>query len=190
MKTLIFDIDGTITDIWPIEKTILLSLTDKKFKKEIEEIKAGGVSDTYKIFCKISAKKISKKQYFFSYNQATEKLIKKSLLPAPKKYPLIDWILKNRSRYYFVFATGGQKSETLFVLRKLNLVNLFDLKNSVDKTTYRFSKKTGRPFKKIKTKFPNCLLITDGKQDCAGAILAGVPFVLIKPGQTNFDFND
>lgn len=183
MKTLIFDIDGTITDSWPIEKAILLFLTEKKFEKEIEKNKTAGISDIYRIFCKISPQRIGKKQFYLLYNRGVKKLIVQKSLPTPKKYPLVDWIVANKTNYRFVYATGGQRPETLYILKKFGLLDFFDLKNSIDKTFYRFSKKSGRPFQKIKIKFPNCLLITDSKNDCLGATLAKVPFVKIKSPQ-------
>ena len=50
MKTIIFDIDGTLADIWPIEKSVLLYMTDRKLEKRIKQMKLAGVSDTYRIF--------------------------------------------------------------------------------------------------------------------------------------------
>jgi predicted HAD superfamily phosphohydrolase YqeG len=47
----------------------------------------------------------------------------------------------------------------------------------------RFSKKTGIPFKKIKAKYKNCLLIADSQTDFVGAKLAQIPALIIKPGQ-------
>jgi len=136
MKTIIFDIDGTLTNMKPIEK---LSLSDKAF-----------------------------------YG-----LLKKEQLPIPKKYPLVNWIIKNKNKYRFIYATGGKKIETEYVLKKLNILNYFDLKNSMSKTNCSFSKKTGVPFKKIKSKFDDCILITDSKNDCLGAKIAGIPFILV-----------
>lgn len=103
----------------------------------------------------------------------------------PKRYPLVDWILKNKSKYNFVYATGGKERETLYVLESLGLLKYFDLKNSINKTNYRFSKNTGRPFKKIKKVYKDCILITDSKTDCDGAVLAGMPYVLVKLRQRN-----
>lgn len=187
MKTIICDIDGTITNMWPIEKSVLLYMTDRKFEKDIERIKLSGISDTYKIFLKFSNRKISKKEYTDFYNQSFCTLLKKGKLPAPEKYPLVKWIFANRNKYRFVYATGGQRSETLYVLKSFELTKYFDLENSTDKTACRFSKKTGIPFRKIKSKFKDCVLFSDSKADCSGAVLAKVPFILVKPKQNYFD---
>ncbi|MFA7209378.1 MAG: HAD family hydrolase [Parcubacteria group bacterium] len=187
MKTIIFDIDGTITNIWPIEKSVLLYMIDIKFEKDIDKIKSSGISDTYKIFLKFSNRKMSKKKYAYFYNQSFSVLLKKGKLPMPEKYFLAKWILINRNKYNFVYATGGQRLETLYALKSLGLINYFDLENSTDKTICRFSKKTGIPFRKIKSKFKDCVLVSDSENDCKGAALVEIPFILIQPKQNYFD---
>jgi phosphoglycolate phosphatase-like HAD superfamily hydrolase len=188
MKTIIFDIDGTLTNMWPIEKSVLLYMTDTKFGKDIEQIKLSGISDTYKIFLKFARRKINKKEYITFYNQSFYTLLKQDQLPIPEDYPLLKWIFINRNKYQFVYATGGQRLETLYVLSSFKLTKYFDIENSIDKTTCRFSKQTGIPFTKIKSRFKDCLLISDSKADCSGAALAKVPFILVKPGQDYLDF--
>ncbi len=163
-------------------------MTDKKFEKNIEQMKLLGISDTYKIFLKFSSRKINKKEYTDFYNQSFSILLKNGKLPASEKYFFAKWVFTNRNKYRFVYATGGQRLETLYVLKSLGLLKYFDLENSTDKTTCRFSKKTGIPFRKIKSKFKDCVLISDSKTDCSGAILAKIPFILVKPKQNYFDF--
>jgi phosphoglycolate phosphatase-like HAD superfamily hydrolase len=128
MKTIIFDIDGTLTDMSPVEKS-------STWRKD---------------------------------------------LPKLKKYPLVKWIIKNRRKYIFVYATGGIKSETLYALKNLGIIKYFDLKNSTDKDNCQFSKKTGIPFRRIKKIYPDCILVTDSKKDCIGAEIAQIPFILIR----------
>ena len=163
-------------------------MTDRKFEKDIEQVKLSGISETYKIFLKFSNQKISKKKYTDFYNQSFSVLLKNGKLPALEKYPLVKWIFASRNKYRFVYATGGQRLETLYVLKSLGLTKYFDLENSTDKATCRFSKKTGIPFRKIKSKFKDCVLVSDSKADCKGATLAKIPFILVKPKQNYFDF--
>ena len=134
MKTIIFDIDGTLTDMSAIENAAFLGVTENCW-------------------------------------------------PKPNKYPLVDWILRNKNNYNFVYATGGKEKETLYVLESLGLLKYFDIKNSINKSNYRFSKKTGLPFLKIKKKYPDCLLVTDSQDDCIGAKLAKIPYMKIIPGK-------
>lgn len=187
MKTIIVDIDGTITNMWPIEKSVLLYMTGGKLAKEIEALKLSGITDTYQIFVKVLKRKFSKTKYFDLYNKSFSMLLKNKELPSPRKYPIAKWISANKNNYRFVYATGGQKKETHYMLKRLNLVEYFDLENSIDKSTYRFSKRTGIPLREIKSKFGSCLLLTDSKNDCIGAKRAGIPFMLIRSGQKLVD---
>lgn len=188
MKTIIFDIDGTLTDMWPIEKSVLLRMTKGKYEVEINALKALGLSDTYEIFLKVSGQKITKEKYFSTYNKVFDALSKRKELPKLSKYPIVDWIISNWNKYRFLYATGGQKKEAMYALGCLCVIEYFDTRNSIDKNRCRFSKKTGIPFRKIKLNFPDCLLITDSQSDCNGAIAAGIRFLKVKPGQSNFRF--
>ncbi len=190
MKTIIVDIDGTITDMWPIEKSVLLLMLGKETKTDIEKLYRLGVRDTYKIFCLISKRKIGKVICRLIYNKNFSLLEDKGQLPSPARYPLVNWIQKNKFQYRFIYITGGQYKETIYVLRCLKLDSIFDLKNSLDKSNYRFSKSTGLPFKKIKKRFQNCVFISDSQNDCDGATKACISFIKIKPRQnlTNFSF--
>lgn len=183
MKTIIFDIDGTLTDMWPIEKSVLLALLGKKFSNVIENIYQSKIKDTYAIFCKISQSRIGRKNYARCYEQAFSELERNGLLPKPIKYPIIRWIVKNKTKYNFVYATGAQAKETIYVLQGLGLKEVFDFNNSLNKNNCRFSKATGLPFKKIKNKFPDCFVVTDSQSDCRGARRAGIPYLKIKPNQ-------
>ena len=188
MKTIIFDIDGTLTDMWPIEKSVLLTMLGKKSAIEIEKLYRSGIKDTHTIFCTVSKRKIGKTDYRKIYNQKFSLLESRDELPSPAKYPLVDLIQKNKSQYRFVYATGGQSKETKYVLKCLKLESIFDLENSLDKSNYRFSKSTGLTFNKIKAKFSDCLLISDSQKDCDGAIKANIPFIKVKPRQTLSNF--
>lgn len=183
MKTIIFDIDGTITNIWPIEKSVLLRMTKGMYENQMGELKRSGISDTYKIFRKISRKKIGKIRYFNLYNRTLFALLKSKKLPKLEKYPIVDFIVSTKNKFNFVYATGGQKSETEYVLRSLGIIKYFDLKNSIDKNNCRFSKKTGIPLRKIQANFPECIFITDTKNDCLGASKVGIRSIKIKPSQ-------
>lgn len=183
MKTLIFDIDGTITDMWPLEKAVLLQMLENKFEKDIEKSKSGGINSTYTIYSKLARHPLSKKTYTRLYNKIFNSLLRRGALPKVKKYSIVKWIIKNRDRFHFVYATGGQRSETLYALRSLGLFKIFDVENSLDKSICNFNKATGIPFQKIKSRFPDCVLITNGVSDCKGAIIAGISFIQVRPGQ-------
>lgn len=169
--------------MWPIERSVLLHMTDKKCKTCIDALKISGVSDTYKIYRKISGNTINKEKFTALYNQSFAYLLKYANLPRPKPYPLVRWMQTNSDRFNFVYATGGQRLETLYVLDKLGLTQYVDSSNSIDKTVCRRSKKSGIPFIKIKSIYNDCLLISDSTNDCLGAHRAKIPCILVKPGQ-------
>ena len=58
MKTLIFDIDGTLTDMWPLEKAGLLRILGRKLEKNIETLKVRGINNTYTIYSELVATKV------------------------------------------------------------------------------------------------------------------------------------
>ncbi len=183
MKTIICDIDGTLTDMWPVERAVLLRLLGIGVAAKIDVLKKSGISETYLLYLAVSQRKIGRRMYRKLYNEAFDNLCSCGQLPPVKSYPLVQWIMKNKKKYRFVYATGGQQKESEYVLKQLGILDSFDIKNSLDKTRYPFSKKTGLPFKKIKRKFPYCLCITDSMSDCEGAQLARIPFIRIKPSQ-------
>lgn len=154
MKTLIFDIDGTLTDMGPIESTI----------ENAVPVKIGSAS---------------KGDYQRLYGQVTKRLQKDGLLPKPVAFPIVQWIKNNRTKYRFVYATGGETAESQYVLRELGILDLFDVKNSVSATTCRFGKKTGIPFLRIMKKYPDCTVIGDSEKDRQGAKKTGVPFIRV-----------
>jgi len=177
MKTIIFDIDGTLTDMWPIERSVLLALLGKNKAIEVNNLFGSGIKETYKIYSLVSRTKIGKQRYTELYNKTFSLLLKCNRLPRPAKYPVVNWLTRNRAKYNFVYATGGQRNESRYVLESLGITKYFDLKNSLDKTNCKFSKSTGILFRKIAKIFPQCLVITDGESDCRGAARVGIPCI-------------
>ena len=133
MKTLIFDMDGTLTDMWPLEKAVLLEMLGKDFEGALENSKAQGLNSTYSIYSKLSRSRLPKNAYIRCYNKTFNTLMRQKKLPRIEKYPLAYWIERYRSRYRSIYATGGQRRETLYVLRSLNPLTIFDISNSLDK---------------------------------------------------------
>jgi phosphoglycolate phosphatase-like HAD superfamily hydrolase len=154
MKTLIFDIDGTLTDMGPIERTI----------EQAVPVKSGA---------------LPKKEYQRLYDQVTKQLLKDGLLPKPVAFPLVAWMQQNKMNYQFVYATGGETAESKYVLNELGILDLFDVVNSVSATACRFGKKTGIPFRRIMKKYRDCIVIGDSEKDRQGAERASVPFILV-----------
>ena len=181
MKTIILDIDGTLTDMWPIERSVLTYILGDDSRSIVEELRAYGFNDTYKIFSRLAKKQITKSSYYKLYNKTFKVLQEQGKLPKLEKYRLVDWVLANKRKYHFVYVTGGQKAETRYVLDQIGISNCLDFESSLDKSNYRFSKKTGLPFIKIKSEFSDCILITDSDSDVKGAIKAGVKYLKVAP---------
>ena len=169
--------------MWPIERCVLVKLLGSDRKNEIETSYYSGLKNVYIIFSQLSKKKITKTAFYHLYDQTFETLEQGHLLPSPEPFPLVAYLKQDADNFHMVYATGGRKQETWYVLRSLDLISLFDLQHSLDKSVCRFSKQTSIPFKKIKADFPNCRLITDSESDCFGAKKAGIQYTKIKPRQ-------
>ncbi len=154
MKTLIFDIDGTLTDMSSIERAVYQTI-NKRY--------AGAGRRRA------------------DYRDAFVRLANANALPIPNAYKTVQFIRQYASNYIFVYATGAQDVEVAYVLQSLGIRQFFDEQYSTTITNCRFSKKTGIPLRRIAKRYPDCLLITDSSSDVAGAQKAHVPAVLLQP---------
>lgn len=188
MKTLIFDIDGTLTDMWPIERAVLQSLVPGVSRSIFDVARKGrDVLSTYKTLTK---RKLPKKAFREVYDRKFSALWKCGALPRPVAYPLVEAIKNNQLRFHFVCATGGSEDEARYVLDLLGLKDIFDFTESVSRNSSRFSKKSGVPLRKIWNKYPDSLFVTDSESDVEGARRAGLPAVMIKPGVLPANIHD
>lgn len=132
MLTIIFDIDGTLTDMRPLE--------DRQLR---------------------------------------------TIEPSPLliAYPAVEFIKSNAKNYRFVFVTGGSLADTSYVLKQFAILDLFDLENSISADSDLPPKITGKPFRQIAQKFPECVVVGDGDNDRIGAEKAGIPNVILTPGK-------
>lgn len=182
-KTLIFDIDGTLTNLWPIERVVLAEMLGVPQPEKLDRQKTFKRNTNYEIFLRCSRVRCSKQEFTQRYTSVFLQLKAAKRLPVPKLFLIVAWLKDAADSFHCVYATGGQRAETQYVLEELGISSLFDLTASVDKTTCRYSKSTGIPLRKIAARYPNCLLITDSESDCRGAHIANIPFLRIQPGQ-------
>lgn len=183
MKTIICDIDQTITDMWPLEKAVLTTMLGEKNSARIQSLKEGRQSSLFDIYRSITKNPYAQKTFYQKYNKITAVLWKKQKLPRLEKFPLVKWITDRKKTYTFVYATGGQRTESLYALSTLGIIDCFDIEKSIDKTTYPFSKKTGIPFKRILNSYPDCIVVSDSDVDCHAARNCGIPAVKLTPRQ-------
>ncbi len=181
MLTLIFDIDGTLTDMWPIEKAVLAALLPASQLECLDYLRKSGETSLYVLYRKITQCQISKISFQRLYSEKFEVLREAGILPEPIAYRAVVFILQNQLDYRYLYATGGLRCEAEYVLEKLCLKELFDLTSSISRDYYQFSKKTGLPYKKIARLKGQYLVVTDSTVDVVGAKKAKLPYVLLKP---------
>lgn len=174
MKTILCDIDGTLTNMWSIECAVLREMLGEE--SSLAVLHAQGITSCYELYCRLAPVKLGKKVFYQRYNQATHALWEANRLPVPQVYPLVEWIKKHANDYTFVFVTGGQSGETAYVLKALGIYNYFDHTHGIAKDNYPFAKKTGKPFRYLQRLYGHVLLITDSESDCDGAREAGIPY--------------
>jgi hypothetical protein len=83
MLTLIFDIDGTLTDMWPIERAVLMNMVPETCRDQVNGLKLAGVNDLYSIYCQITRTRIGKIRFRDSYRESFAQLRAGRMLPKP-----------------------------------------------------------------------------------------------------------
>jgi phosphoglycolate phosphatase-like HAD superfamily hydrolase len=179
METLIFDIDGTLTEIWPLERAILCNLNLTVMPTELDTLYQSGIRDLYVLYKKIATPYISKSEFRKSYDDMCQQLWSKGALPQLTAYTLVEFIKQYANRYQFIYATGGGEVETKYVLNSLGIGQYFNINDSISRNTCKFKKSTGIPLRKILIKYPNSILITDSQSDLSGARKIGMRTLLI-----------
>jgi phosphoglycolate phosphatase-like HAD superfamily hydrolase len=184
MLTLIFDIDGTLTDMWPIERCVLAQIIQKTCIDQINTLKNRGINDLYTLYCMVTHSRPGKLTFRSRYREAFIQLNANNMLPKPVAYQAVKFISNNQQIYRYVYATGGLKIEAEYILFSFGIDTLFDLKQSISRDTYKYSKLTGLPFRKLNMMLKPSLIIADSKSDRMGATIAKVPVLLLKPNKT------
>lgn len=173
--------------MWPLEKAVITTMLSKSNYTQIQSLKDNGLSSTFGIYQSITTRPCTKKVFYRKYNAVTTTLWKSQRLPRLEEFPLVKWIKARKETSTFVYATGGQQTESLYALSTLGIIDCFDIEKSIDQTTYRFSKKTGLPFKKILNSYPNSVVISDSESDCRAARNHGIPAIKLTPRQEVVD---
>lgn len=172
MKTIIFDLDGTIADLWPLERATLLKffLKQNSIKKELNKLHASGIKNLFTLFQTFSKKNIELFEFEKKYLKNQKQLEKENKIPKLKIFLQPNFLSE---KYNYVLITGSPLSEALLVLKKTGCDKIFSKKNILAKGTYPGSKKTGEPFLIIKKIIGDqAIVIGDSDDDIIGAKIA------------------
>lgn len=181
MTTLVFDIDGTLTDMWPLERLCLATMLGRAVPSNLKDELDGNL---YRIYSSLYGGKVSKKDFGSNYRLAFQSLLESDQLPKPASFRSVDFIKANQSMFKFVFATGGWRVESEYVLEQLGCFEIFDSRASICKDNCRYKKSTDIPFLRLKKAAGlDMVVITDTKADIEGASRAGLASILLKQNQ-------
>jgi len=170
-KIILFDLDGTLADVQPIEKLVLA-----KILKNRNVVFSGRSS--FDLVRQLVG--LDETEFYLEYAKCFEILKIKNSLPIPKM--LID-IRK------FCFepgcclglVTGSVRKEAKWVLEKLGIKACFSPDLVMCREDYYREKKSGEPYQKMKDIFPNVLIVAvgDTRDDLLGSRVAGLDCCLV-----------
>ena len=194
MPTIIFDLDGTLVDLWPIERATLVAMflklpdCEKKLRPTKLNLLKKSRNDLFKIFnslfAKYSDKKISKQRFNKLYDETQRSLIKTKTYPKIKKYIDREPLMRLKNKYTLALVTGSRTQELNYVLEATKLTNIFNKHLIICSDTLKQSKSTGIPFKAISKRNPGpIVVIGDSDSDKLGAQKEKIPYVIIKKGK-------
>lgn len=194
MATIIFDLDGTLVDLWPIERATLvamfLKLTDyeKKLLPTKLNLLKKSRNDLFKIFnslfAKYSDKKISRQRFNKLYDEIQRSLIKTKTYPKIKKYIDREPLMRLKNKYTLALVTGSRTQELNYLLKTAKFTDIFIKDLIICSDTMKQPKNTGIPFKAISERNPGpIVVIGDSGSDKLGAQKAKIPYVIIKKGK-------
>ncbi len=187
MQTIIFDLDGTLTDLWPIERETLAEMlitrnpfSKSKILKTIEGIKQSGQNSLWLIFNQASGTKMNRQEFCQQYDQIQKRMIEKNSYPKIKNLISIEDIKKIENDYRFALVTGSRKQEALYVLKRLEILDLFESDLIITSDMVPESKDTGKAFQIIKDKAgEGAIVIGDSESDKAGAQKTKLFYIIV-----------
>ena len=193
---IIFDLDGTLVDLWPIERRTLEAVIQNKLLENrvisgrLNRIKKSGENSLWKIY-KITCKTFRvdaisrKKEFLTRYDYSQKRLIRSGGYSCPQVYFRSSDLRKLATNYQLALVTGSNEQEAKFVLREAGVDTLFKDALLMTRDKIKFSKVTGMPFKRIAKFGENgAIVIGDGTSDKIGARKAGLPFLDVREIRT------
>jgi len=191
MPTIIFDLDGTIANLWPIER-ITLARIAKEFFGIPEETAYQRLDSAYNaktrslrtLLQRCIEKRISNERFVKLYQNVQAQCIRQ------KKYPILiplippSTIQECSRENTLALVTGSYTREAQYVLRVLNIQRYFKKRLIITADDMNVGKESGIPFQQImkKTKGP-WRVIGDSESDKAGAMRCNITFINAKEWQ-------
>ena len=177
MITIYFDIDGTLTDMWPLEKKVLQSLCQDASLSQLDSVRQVAKKDLYSAFKLVdkAARSCTLKQFRTGFAASLDSLVAKQQQPNLVAYPTVCFIKENADKARFCYATGGTAKEAKIVLDCLGIASLFDINRSYSRDNLPYPKNDVRFFKSLqeKTVEPFCF-VGDSQLEVSAAIRAGI----------------
>lgn len=174
MKTIIFDLDGTIADLWPLERETILRMAKNTNPDLLNKLYRQGQRNLLDLFQSIGGQKISREVFDQQYQIMQQKMILENKCP-PFPIFLQEPFLKNMSGICFGLLTGSFRSEAEFVLQRTGCRKYFYDSLVFCRGEYQGEKLSGEPYleiiKRIGSKF---VMIGDSEGDVLGAARAGI----------------
>lgn len=121
MKNVALDIDGTLTDLWPVERQVLMTLVPKS--AHLDEIRERCGSVLYTIYRAAGGKPTTKMQFRRRYKTMFLKLRRQGLLPSLRPYSLAASLRAFAGVCRLVYVTGGLAAEAEYALECLALLD-------------------------------------------------------------------
>lgn len=174
MKTIIFDLAGTIADIWPLERETLIKFYEGKnitaTRKKLNKLSRSGIKNLFILFQNISEKKLNSNEFEQQYLKNQKQLRKENKIPKLKIFLKQKFLPKKTN---LALITGSPLSEALLVLEKAGCKKYFSKKLILSKGDYPGSKRTGEPFLMIKKQIGSrAVVVGDSLDDVVGAKIA------------------
>ena len=183
MSAIIFDLDGTIADLWPLERETLLAIAgarrDPEVRNALEPLAASysGGRPLWKIFRSLFPNRFGSERAFRArYDEVQAELIRTGSCPSFPTY-LRREAMERTFGIAFGLATGSSRAEAEYVLKAIGCREFFSSVLILTRENGGAEKGSGRVLTTLRKRFGGRIaFIGDSDSDEKEAAVAGVPF--------------